>query len=88
MLERTMLRNRLRMDWIVMTDAKGLGWPTDVAQRYIGELLRFEVDDRAREAVGVFLKRASDAGLVPSVEARWMEIGAGAVEHGASSGDA
>jgi len=74
-LERMMLRNRMRIDWIVMTHAKELGWPTDLAQRYIGELLRFEVDDRAREAVGVFLKKAGAAGLVPRVDPVWMEIG-------------
>lgn len=77
-LERTMLRNRLRMDWIVMTHAKRLGWPIDLAQRYIGELLKFEVDERARLAVGEFLSRASDAGLVPVCEPVWMEVGAGA----------
>tara|TARA_R110002096_G_scaffold344921_10_gene538320 strand:- start:14639 stop:15526 length:888 start_codon:yes stop_codon:yes gene_type:complete len=75
LLERTMMRNRMRMDWIVMHHAKRLGWPTDLAQRYLGELLRFEVDDRAREAVGVFLSMAADAGLVERVEPRWLELG-------------
>ena len=70
-----MCRARLRMDWIVMNHAKRLGWPTDLAQRYLGELLRFEVDDRAREAVGVFLSMAADAGLVERAEPRWLELG-------------
>ena len=75
-LERMMLRNRMRLDWIVTNHAKRLGWPTDLAQRYIGELLRFEVDDRAQEAAGVFLGKAADAGLLDRVEPRWMELGA------------
>jgi chorismate dehydratase len=85
-LERMMLRNRLRLDWIVMNHAKHSGWPADLARRYIGELLRFEVDDRAREAVGVFLERAAGAGLVDRVETKWMELGErmGVNEEGAS----
>ena len=74
-LERTMLRNRMRIDWIVMNHAKRLGWPTDLAQRYIGELLRFKVDDRAQRAVEVFLSNAADAGLVDHVDPKWMELG-------------
>ena len=74
-LERVMLRNRMRMDWIVGRHAGRTGWPVELAERYLGELLRFEVDDLAREAVGEFLKRAADAGLVGRVEPRWMELG-------------
>ncbi len=85
-LERMMLRNRMRLDWIVMSHAKRSGWPGDLARRYIGELLRFEVDDRGREAVGVFLDRAADAGLVERCDLRWMELGEGmgAAEEGSS----
>lgn len=85
-LERMMLRNRMRLDWIVMNHAKHSGWPTDLARRYIGELLRFQVDERAREAVGVFLDRAADAGLVERCDVRWMELGEGmrGAEEGAS----
>lgn len=74
-LERTMLRNRMRIDWIVMNHAKRLGWPTDLAQRYIGELLRFKVDDRAQRAVEVFLSNAADAGLVDHVDPKWIKLG-------------
>ena len=73
-LERTMLRNRMRMDWIVGRHAARTGWPVELAERYLGELLRFEVDDRAREAVGKFLSMAADAGLVERVEPVWMEL--------------
>lgn len=73
LIERQRRRNRLRLDSVVTAEAVRRGWPGDLARRYIGELLRFEVDDRAREAVGVFLEKAAGLGPggLPSVQARW-----------------
>lgn len=71
LIDRQRRRNRLRLDSVITAEAARRGWPGDLARKYIGELLRFEVDDRAREAVGVFLAKAAGLGLVPGVEVRW-----------------
>ena len=81
MLERTRLRNRARIDRIVTDRARASGWPEDLARRYIGELLRFEPDSRAREGVARFLAMASAHDLLPDRTPQWMEpprpVGAG-----------
>ena len=41
--------------------------------RYVGELLRYEVGPREREAVRVFLHKASELGLAPRVEPVWAD---------------
>lgn len=71
LLDRQRRRNRMRLDQIVGVEARRRGWPGDLARRYIGELLRFEVDDRARLAVDEFLSRSADLGLLPRAVARW-----------------
>ncbi len=59
-LERMMLKNKTRIDWIVETHAPAAGWTTELARHYIGDLLRFQVDERATEAVESFLTMAAD----------------------------
>ncbi|MBO6514644.1 MAG: menaquinone biosynthesis protein [Phycisphaerales bacterium] len=74
-LERTMLKNQTRIDWLVATHAKRTGWPTDLAQDYIGNLLRFKVDDRAKESVATFLTKLADHDLLPEpVEPTWLNL--------------
>ena len=73
MLERTRLRNRARLDRIVTDRARASGWPEDLARRYIGQLLRFEPDARAREGVARFLDMAATHDLLPAREPKWME---------------
>ena len=75
LLDRQRRRNRMRLDHLVSEEAPKRGWPGDLARRYLGELLRFDVDDRAREAVGVFLGRAHERGLLPHAEPRWVQGG-------------
>ncbi|MGV6815307.1 MAG: menaquinone biosynthetic enzyme MqnA/MqnD family protein [Phycisphaerales bacterium] len=74
MLERVRLRNTMRLDWLVSKMAKEYGWPADLARRYIGELLRFEPDERARRAVDVFFTKLREHGIVDAGEARWGEL--------------
>lgn len=71
LIDRQRRRNRMRLDSVITAEAARRGWPGDLARKYIGELLRFEVDDRAREAVGAFLGKAAGMGLLPGVEVRW-----------------
>jgi hypothetical protein len=63
----------MRLDSVITAEAARRGWPGDLARKYVGELLRFEVDDRSREAVGVFLSKAAGLGLLPRVGVRWAE---------------
>jgi len=77
-LERVRLRNRERLDWIVTTRARGSGWPGDLAREYIGELLRFHADDRAREGLDAFLSRAARHGLVDRDSLEWVSMETGA----------
>lgn len=71
MIDRQRRRNGLRLDSVITAEAPRKGWPADLARRYVGELLRFEVDDRARQGVAVFLAKAAGLGLLPPAEPRW-----------------
>lgn len=79
LLERVRLRNRERLDWIVSHHAQRLGWPGDLAREYIGELLRFHVDDRAREGLDEFIRRAHGHGLVERGALEWVSLESGCV---------
>jgi len=63
-LERQRRHNAMRADWVVNTQAPKLGWPTDLARRYLGELLSYEPGAAQREAVGLFFRLAEEAGLI------------------------
>jgi chorismate dehydratase len=74
-LDRQRRHNLMRMDWIIATQAAEHRWPADLAQRYLGRLLRYEVGPREREAAGVFLGMAADLGLVERRALVWAEAG-------------
>jgi chorismate dehydratase len=71
LLDRQRRHNATRLDWIVDT-ARGQ-WPPELARRYIGSLLRYKVDVRARQAVTVFLEAAWELGLTTGRSAQWQE---------------
>jgi len=56
--------NLMRADWVVNTQAPALGWPADLARRYLGELLSYEPGERHREAIGLFFEMARETGLI------------------------
>ncbi len=74
MLERVRLRNDQRLDWLVTHAAKAHRWPADLARTYIGQLLKFAPDARARQAVELFFDKLRDHGLINAREPRWVEI--------------
>lgn len=74
LIDRQRRRNAMRLDSLVTAEAAKRGWPGDLARRYVGELLRFRVDDRAREAVDAFLTRAAALELLPHARARWADL--------------
>jgi len=72
MLERVYRRNRLRLDHLITVEAKRRHWPLETAQRYISELLRFEITDDARRAAALFLSMAADRQHVEPFEPEWI----------------
>lgn len=76
MLDRARRRNAMRLDWLVARRAGEKHWPVDLAGKYLGEYLRFGVDEPEREAVIKFLRWANGLGLCPFPGARWAELAA------------
>ena len=72
-LARQRQRNTVRLDWLVDRYAGERGWPADLARRYVGELLRYAVGPREREAVERFVSEAREAGLIAGGAVRWAE---------------
>ena len=64
-LERQRRRNRMRLDWIVARHAPVRGWPTDLARRYLRDLLRFDVTPEHRAGVDRFFDDAARLSLIP-----------------------
>jgi chorismate dehydratase len=73
MLERVRLRNDQRLDWLVTREAKAHGWPGDLARTYIGQLLSFGVDKRARQAVELFSSKLRSHGILDAQPPRWAD---------------
>jgi chorismate dehydratase len=74
LLDRQLRHNLTRLDAIVSTRAPEHRWPVDLAAHYLGELLRFRVGEREREAVGRFTMEATALGLLPGVSVPWLEV--------------
>ena len=72
-IDRARRHNAMRMGWIVARRAPELRWPRDLAERYLGDLLRYEVGPREREAAQIFCNMCADAGLAPPAELRWAD---------------
>jgi chorismate dehydratase len=61
-------RNASRLAEIVARYAPGHGWPLDLAQQYLGELLKFEIGPRQIEAIRRFGDEAAAAGVIPAAQ--------------------
>lgn len=72
-LDRQRRRNAARLDWIVARRSGALRWPLDLARRYFGELLRFEITPEVRTAAQRFVDAAADLGLVPPTRLEWHD---------------
>ncbi|MEM1210852.1 MAG: menaquinone biosynthesis protein [Planctomycetota bacterium] len=68
LLEAQREANAGRIGQIVERYAAGHGWPVDLAEDYMGRVLRYTVDERALLAVRRFAELAGERGLLP---ARW-----------------
>jgi chorismate dehydratase len=59
--------NRGRIGQIVARHAAAHGWPADLAQRYLGEWLRYEVGPAELAAIERFHTAAHRLGLIPAL---------------------
>ena len=55
--------NRHHINDIVAAHGASSGWPEDLAARYLGEILRYELGARELESVGIFWSRCYELGL-------------------------
>lgn len=74
MLDRQRRHNATRLDWLVHKWAPKARWPIDLAQRYIGELLRYEVGPREREAVGRFFELCTSHGVIDATTPSFADV--------------
>jgi chorismate dehydratase len=72
LLDRQLRHNQTRIDWIVSKHAPEHRWPPDLAAKYLGSYLRFQVGPREREAAQRFLTEAAALGLVEQPELTWL----------------
>lgn len=76
LLDRQLRHNLTRIDWIITRRAPEHRWPTDLARRYLGGLLRFTVSEREMAGAELFAKKAAAMGLVSGTGLRWASVGA------------
>ncbi len=74
MLERIRKRNELRLDWLVTNQAKSHHWPADLARTYIGQLLKFDPDARAQEAVELFFDKLREHNILEAAPPNWLAL--------------
>lgn len=79
LLDRQRRRNAQRLGWIAERFAGEHRWPVDLARRYLADLLRYELGDRERDAIGRFLGEAASLGLVPGDTITWAEPAAASI---------
>jgi predicted solute-binding protein len=57
-LDRIRRRNAFRLPELASSHAARFGWPEDLARHYFVDLLRYELDEEAREGLRLFLDMA------------------------------
>ncbi|UYV12965.1 MAG: menaquinone biosynthesis protein [Phycisphaera sp.] len=74
MLDRQRRHNATRLDWLVQHWAPKARWPVDLAQRYIGELLRYDLGERERESVGKFFELCTKHGITEAAAPCFADV--------------
>ncbi len=67
-LEAARDRGVARVADIAANDGPGLGWPVELATRYLTHRLRFRITERHREGLNLFLKLVQQHQLVPGMQ--------------------
>jgi chorismate dehydratase len=63
-LDETRRRNARRIDTIVDRHAGAIGWPRELALRYLGQWLKYEIGPRQLSAIDSFFHRAHQCGVI------------------------
>jgi hypothetical protein len=59
---------------IATTDGPDLGWPVELAHRYLTRCLRFQLDERSVAGANLFGRLCAQAGIVaPDAEIIWPD---------------
>jgi chorismate dehydratase len=76
-LEAARIRGIGRIDEIVAEHAQSLGWPRELARKYLSDYLKFEIGPRQIEAITHFHALAARYGLIgaPAKALKLVEIG-------------
>jgi chorismate dehydratase len=85
LLDRQRRHNATRLGMIVQKRALAAGWPLELAATYLGELLRFDVGSREREALTRFFADAARMSILPGYTPDWLDLGIPVLARGASS---
>lgn len=67
--------NGSRLDQIAMRYAPQYGWPTDLAQRYLNQTMRYEINRPQIQAIDRFSAMARDLGVIDHLQpmrVRWL----------------
>jgi len=75
LLDRQLRRNLARTGWLVAARADEFAWPRASAERYIRQLLRYEVDARSIAGLSAFFDRCDGRGYgtAPPVVDEWKD---------------
>lgn len=74
LLDRQLRHNLTRLNWVIDVKAPEHRWPTDLARRYIAQLLRYQLGERERAGAERFIAEAASIGLVPARSLRWADL--------------
>lgn len=67
LLDRQRRRNAMRLGWLARRHAPLHGWGEELADRYLRDYLRFDLDERSRAGAARFLSEVSSLDPVPVV---------------------
>jgi len=73
LLDRQRRRNLARLPWLASKWAGARGWPEDLAHEYLGRLLRYDLDERARRGAERFMELAGVGRALPG-EFVWADL--------------
>jgi len=73
LLDRQRRHNATRLGWVAAMHAPSARWPVDRADRYLGGLLRFDLDQAARRGATRFIAEDASRGLLPERTIAWCE---------------
>lgn len=66
LVDRQRRRNAARLEWLIARRAPEHAWPIDLARRYLGQLLRYELTDAHAAGIERFFDLCAQAGVMPA----------------------